>query len=720
VKKPDLISQKSIIRNKEDRFPKVAIIGNPNSGKTAIFNKLTGLHHKIGNFPGVTVEKKSGWLKGHKVIIEDFPGSYSLNAQSIDEKIVSNYIQSWRVEENRPDVVVIVVDATNLARNIFFALQILDWGLPTILVLNMIDEVKKNNLHVDDHLLQTRLNIEAVLPVSAKYGDGLEELAKSIHKTISNPKKNLKYPLYLKIDERHTPLQELVDYFDEHGKDHTMLPLIDSIRSLSDDSYLNFIEPYLNPDQLKIIKKMVKRTRDTFTAHGLNYRTLESTARYHFIDADLSDAFKNSSEREKTFSEKIDQTITHPILGFGLFIILLGLIFNTIFSWAQYPMDLITAGIDVVSTEISILMPSSDFKSLLVDGIIGGVGNVIAFLPQIILLVFFIGLLEDSGYMARMSFMMDGIMDRLGLSGKSVLPMLSGFACAIPAVMAARTIENWRDRLLIIMLIPLMSCSARLPVYTLIISALIPQQTIWGFIQLQGLILLAVYFLGFFTALVIAYFIKVVTKKSKQSIYNIELPPYRLPMIQSLWWRIFNAGKKFIFTAGSIILAMTIILWFLASYPKTISADSISEEQKVSQSYAGKLGHFIEPLIKPLGFDWKIGVGLITSFAAREVIISTFSVLYSIESEGKNEVVSLSTALKKDRYPDGSKVFTPLVALSLLVFFVYAAQCMSTFAIIKRETRSWLWPSLMIIYMNILAYMASLVVFQGGKMIGFE
>jgi len=489
---------------------------------------------------------------------------------------------------------------------------------------------------------------------------------------------------------------------------------------ISDDSYLRFLQPNLNDDQLKKVTQLIKKTRETFHLNGINYRTLESYARYQFIDKDLAPAFINSSESDKTISEKIDKTITHPIFGSIIFITLLGLIFNTIFSWAQYPMEIIAAGMDWITMEANLVLPQSAIKSLIIDGAIAGVGNVIVFLPQIVLLVLFIGLLEDSGYMARMSFMMDGLMGRLGLSGKSIIPLLSGFACAIPAVMAARTVEDWRDRLLIIMLIPLMSCSARLPVYVLIISALIPQQTVLGFIQIQGIVLLGMYFLGFVTALIIAFVLKLRTKKKNKTQYVIELPPYRIPMLQSLWWRVFDAGKKFIMTAGSIILAMTVILWFLASYPQAKDSNTLSQEQKVSQSYAGQLGHLIEPVIKPLGFDWKIGIGLITSFAAREVIISTFSILYNIEAENDEGIVSLNTALKNDRYPDGSRVFTPLIAISLLVFFVYAAQCMSTFAIIKRETRSWLWPSLMIVYMNILAYTASLIVFQAGKMIGIE
>jgi ferrous iron transport protein B len=705
-------------REKQKKIPKVAIVGNPNSGKTAIFNRLTGLHQRTGNFPGVTVEKKSGWLKGNKVIIEDFPGCYSLNAQSLDEKIVRQYIQSWRQKENRPEAVVVVVDATNLARNIFFALQIMEWGLPTILVLNMIDEVEKNKLYIDEQKLQTRLNIEAVIPVSARYGEGINDLIKTIQRIISQPSKSQKNQTYLRFVDNWNDLRVLIDYLNNNRTDHTILPLIDSIRVISDDTYFQFMSPYLKAEDLTPLKKLIKNTRELMQTSGINLSSLESEARYNYIDVDLSEAFTNSSESEKSLSEKIDHFISHPVYGSLIFVALLALIFNTIFSWAQYPMELITSGIDIMGAELNSLLPQSLFKSLLINGIISGVGNIVVFLPQILLLIFFIGLLEDVGYMARMSFMMDGIMARLGLSGKSVLPILSGFACAIPAVMAARTVENRRDRFLVIMLIPLMSCSARLPVYTLIISALIPQQIIYGFIHLQGIILLIVYFLGFWTALIISFFLKLVTKKSKSATYNIELPPYRLPMLKSLGWRVYDAGKKFVINAGSIILVMSIILWFLASFPQINEPDATSEEQKISQSYAGQLGHFIEPAIKPLGFDWKIGVGLITSFAAREVIISTFSVLYNIQADKDDQILSLSVALKNDRYPDGRKVFTPLVALSLLIFFVYAAQCMSTFAIIKRETQSWFWPSLMIVYMNILAYTASLIVFQGGKFIG--
>ncbi len=524
----------------------------------------------------------------------------------------------------------------------------------------------------------------------------------------------------IKADAQLTLVGEMTDFLARFYQDRNILPLIDSLRILADDRYAKHVMPFLDKKQAADLNELTKRTRDRFDSQNIDYHSLETSARYRFIDEELRPAFERSMESEKSMSEKVDRVITHPVLGSIIFLVLLTFIFNAIFSWAQYPMGLIEDLFSQLGNFLTNTLPPSKIKGLLVDGMIGGVGNIVVFLPQIILLVFFISILEDSGYMSRMSFMMDGLMRRFGLSGKSVLPLLSGFACAIPAVMAARTIERWRDRLLIIMLIPLMSCSARLPVYTLVISALIPQKTFWGFLELQGMILLGVYFLGFFTALIVAMVVKFVAGTSRLAQYLFELPPYRFPIFRSVGWRVYDAGKKFLLNAGSIILAMTVILWFLASYPDPDPGENLSSKDAVSQSYAGQLGHLIEPVISPLGFDWKIGVGLISSFAAREVIISTFSTIYNIEAGDEAPVVSLAQAMKNDRRPDGRPLFTPLVALSLLIFFVYAAQCMSTFAIIRRETQSWRWPLIMILYLNLLAYFASLIVYQGGKLIGFE
>ena len=677
------------------------------------------MHQKISNFPGVTVEKKSGWLRNQAIIIEDYPGTYSLQAQSPDEKIVSDEVQSWRTHKNRPDAIVVVVDGTNLSRNIFFAMQIIERGVPTVVVINMFDQVKRKRITIDCHKLQRILGAEAVIPTSAKYGEGVNEIIETIKRIIHKDGPGaVQDPILLKNDDQLLPYKNLTDFLAGINNDETKIyPLIDSLQLVADEEHLARIDLHCTDQQKEKIKKLIKSTQETCRIRGIDYRSLEAKARYAFIDEDLGSAFQNVSISERSSSEKIDRIITHPLLGSIFFILLLGFVFNAIFSWAVYPMDRIEEGIGWLSQVARSSLPPSGVRNLLIEGMIGGVGNIMVFLPQIILLVFFIGLLEDSGYMARMSFMLDGLMGRFGLSGKAVLPLLSGFACAIPAVMAARTIENQRDRLLIILLIPLMSCSARLPVYMLLISALIPNSLIWGFLNVQGLVLLGMYFLGLITAMIVALVVKRISGKNRPHQYWIELPPYRIPMLQSLGWRVYDAGKKFLLNAGSIILAMTIVLWFLASYPKTEEALNLPAREQVAGSYAGQLGHLLEPVIRPLGFDWKIGVGLISSFAAREVIISTFSTLYNIEAGNNGDSVTLRQALRNDRYPDGRAVFTPLVALSLLVFFVYAAQCMSTFAIIRRETSSWRWPLFMIAYMNILAYIAALVVFQGGSWI---
>ncbi|MCB0314495.1 MAG: ferrous iron transporter B, partial [Calditrichaeota bacterium] len=420
-----------------------------------------------------------------------------------------------------------------------------------------------------------------------------------------------------------------------------------------------------------------------------------------------------------TFSERIDSVISHTVGGPLILMLILAFIFNTIFSWAEYPMGWIEAGIGWLSLQATTLLPQGIIQSLIVDGIIAGVGNVIVFLPQIVLLIFFISLLEDSGYITRMAFILDRIMKKWGLHGKAVLPMLSGFACAIPAIMASRTIENWRDRLITILLIPLMSCSARLPVYILLISAFIPQQTIFGFIQLQALVLMGMYFLGFFSAVAIAFLIKRFVPARTVSHFVMELPPYRMPMLRSIWWKVYDSGKLFLINAGSIILAISVILWFLASYPKPAETENLNAKEAIAQSYAGQIGHLMEPVIAPLGFDWKVGIGLVASFAAREVLVSTFATIYNIEAGDDAEVVPLIEAMRNDRRPDGTPVYNILSAISLMVFFVFSAQCMATFAIVKRETNSWRWPLVMMLYMTTLAYIASLIVYQGGKLLGW-
>ncbi len=699
--------------------PWAAIIGNPNSGKTAIFNNLTGANHKVGNYPGVTVEKKTGWLKGSAILLHDLPGTYSLSAKSMDEKVVVDTVQAWRNPACRPMAVIVVVDATNLSRNLFLTLQILEWGIPTIVVLNMMDEARRKGVHIDAEGLQAELHAFAVIPASAKTGEGMRLLIEKL-KELKNHPHTRAVPVKLSIkpawQEALQPLEQLLAGFRSRLFHN---PLVDAIRLLPNAEYIDYLEPYLEDWEIEKLKLAVEECRKTCRERNIPYRTIESSARYNYIDTRLSDFFSTEVVEKRSLSERVDAVVSHSIGGPVILLLILGFIFNAIFSWAEYPMGWIEGAVAFTAQMLGEWLPAGIFKDLVINGIVAGVGNVIVFFPQIVLLIFFLSLLEDSGYMARMAFILDKLMSKIGLHGKSVLPMLSGFACAIPAIMASRTVENWRDRLVTIMLIPLMSCSARLPVYVLLISAFVPKQTVLGFIQLQGLVLMAMYFLGFFTAVIIALVVKNFVPERNVSHFIMELPPYRTPMLKSIWWKVYDSGKLFLTNAGSIILALSIVLWFLASYPRPAEEAHLTGKERVEQSYAGQLGRLVEPVIAPLGFDWKVGVGLIASFAAREVLVSTFATIYNIEEDNDKNLTPLITAMRNDRKADGTPVFTTLVALSLLVYFVYAAQCMATFAIVKRETNSWRWPIIMIVYMTTLAYLASLLVYQGGKLLGF-
>ena len=696
----------------------IAIVGNPNSGKTALFNRLTGMHHKVGNYPGITVEKKSGKIRGLDIILRDLPGTYSLKAKSIDEKIVADMVQSWRRPENRPLAVIVVIDSTNLLRHMYLALQILDWNIPTILVLNMIDEARKKNISINLNLLRNRLKAFAIISASAKTGEGIDRIIETIKKVQKSPKIKPAPPRMLEIERCSDLLMPLIHLLSQHIHQLNHHPHIEAMRLVSDDSYLSYIKKVLPAEEVKKISGILTQVKNEFKRRDIPYKNLEQTSRFAYIDLYLSKAVSGRKKTRQSSSEQIDGILTHRIFGPIILVLTLAFIFNAIFTWAQYPMDLIDGSIQWLSLRMMDIMPEGLLRSLIVDGILGGVGSVLVFFPQIILLVFFLSLLEDSGYMSRMAFMMDRLMARIGLHGRSVLPLLSGFACAIPAVMAARTIENWRDRLVTILLVPLMSCSARLPVYTLLIAAFIPHKMVLGIFSLQGLVLMGIYFLGMVTAIFVALIFKKIFKPRSSVSMIMELPPDRMPLLRSLWWTIYERGKSFLTTAGTIILAVSIVLWFLASFPLPDKGKPMSSAEQIEQSYAGQIGHLIEPVIKPLGYDWKIGVGLLTSFAAREVIISTLSTLYNLE-EGAQEHSTLIESLRKDKRPDGTPVYSILVAISLMVFYAYAAQCMATFAIVKRETNSWRWPLFMVGYMTTMAYLASLFVYQFGHAMGW-
>ncbi len=708
--------------NTSKSAPWIALIGNPNCGKTAIFNLLTGMNQKVSNYPGVTVERKLGGCQldsGAVINILDMPGTYSLTPESYDEQIVTEQVLSWRKEGKAPVAIVSILDATNFSRNLYLTTQLLDLGYPVVVVLNMMDKVQNpEGLPTDTEIID-HFEAASVVRMSAIKKQGVDELKSAIEQTAISGRKPTSTNIPYKIDPQLIAiLQPLISAFSDQMDYSPRLALSQSLRFITRSSVTNVFRAHYNENHPEFFEKLIsfrpeiiQRLKDL----GFSNRTLEATLRYNWIDSTLHRLHEKPRTviHDKTHSEKADSILTHPWSGPLIFIVLLAGIFQSIFSWATIPMDLIDSGITQFSQLVYKSMPDGILRSLIVEGIIAGVGAILIFLPQILILVFALTMLEDSGYMARIAFMLDRFMSKLGLHGRSVLPLMSGFACAIPGIMATRTIDSWKERLVTILIVPLISCSARLPIYALMIGALIPSITIWGFMDLQGLTLVLMYFLGTVTALVIAFILSKFIKTNETSSFIMELPPYRLPFMRSVLRQVYNRGKHFVFDAGKIIMAMSIILWILATFPV------MEENQSIEQSYAGKIGHAIEPIIKPLGFDWKIGVGLITSFAAREVLVSTLATLYNVDGEEEG-VVHLKEALQNDINPKtGLPLYTPLIALSLMIFYVFAAQCMATMALVRRETNSWKWPIFMFVYMTSLAYIMSLLVYQGGRWLGY-
>ena len=685
-------------------YPWVALLGNPNCGKTAIFNILSGLSQKVSNYPGITVEKKIGTVKFRKnsFNILDLPGTYSLSAESFDEQIVSDQIQNWARGENPPDAIISVVDASNLSRNLYLTSQLLDLDIPIVVALNMIDLIDSQN-QIDQNSLKTQLSVAAVVSLSAKLNQGLDDLKEAIITVINSEKKT------------------------NHQSNWISIPVQNELKPLIDQQFLS--SKFGMAHALRLVSRNVNHNgnvaqvdsiRNSISNLGFNPQTLEATLRYRWID----EIIKSVQSRAKTSIRKIsrseqwDKILTHRWFGPIIFVTVLYFIFQSIFTWATIPMDWIQTGIDWVSAFVLNNMFPGMLRDVLVEGIIGGVGAIVIFLPQILILSFFLTLMEDTGYMARVAFMLDKSMTKMGLHGKSILPLMSGYACAIPGIMSTRTIDSWKERLVTILILPLMSCSARLPVYTLLISAFIPPITLGGYLNLQGLTLVVMYFLGTATALILAKVFSKFIKEKTSSSFVLELPPYHVPIPRSVLRHVLIRGKLFLINAGKIIMAISIVLWFLASFPKV--DQPITDANPIHYSYAGKIGHAIEPVIRPLGFDWKIGIGLLTSFAAREVMVSTMATIYNVEATGDN-IVNLREAMRSDiDVKTGRPSYTPLVALALMVFYVFAAQCMATFAIVRQETNSWKWPLFMIVYLTILAYLGALFVYQGGLLLGFS
>jgi ferrous iron transport protein B len=695
---------------------KIALLGNPNSGKSSLFNLLTGLNQKIGNFPGVTVDKKSGQFSlDDRSVVEvlDLPGTYSIYPRSLDEQIVAEVLLDHH-SKNTPDKIVVIADATNLKRGLLLLTQIIDIGLPTILVLNMMDLVAKAGISYDFQKLSAKLGVP-VVALNARNGVGIEELKKQIAKPVRVPEKTI-FSIW---EEAKAPVKEIRSRL-HVDNDYEAYQFLEQPQSL------HFLE---NGKQ-----NVVNEVRSKYNFFPGKFQGAETIQRYTFIQDLLNEAtLKNANLSWKKNTSKLDKILTHKVWGYLIFFGVLFLIFQSIFAWATVPMDFIDSTFADLSSWLKSTLPSGPLSSLLADGIIPGIGGIIIFVPQIAILFALISILEESGYMARVVFLMDKVMRKFGLNGKSVVPLMSGVACAIPAIMATRTIDNWRERTITILVTPLMSCSARLPVFTILIALIVPNEKALGFFNLQGLALMGLYMLGFAAALASAYVMKLLIRVKERSYLIMELPQYRVPKWSNVGYTIVEKTKAFVFEAGKVIMAISIILWVLASYGPSDKMNNAREnvlresanlrltEQgledriaayKLENSYAGIIGKTIEPVIRPLGYDWKIGIALITSFAAREVFVGTIATIYSIGSVGDDDN-TIKTRLKEEINPEtGGPRFTPAVGFSLLIFYTFAMQCMSTLAIVYRETKGWKWPLIQLTYMTTLAYVSAFVVYQ--------
>ena len=698
---------------------KVALVGNPNSGKSSLFNLLTGLNQKVGNFPGVTVDKRSGTCRIHQHLtaeIIDLPGTYSIYPRSLDEQVVFEVLDHEKGKDH-PDVVVVVVDTTNLERSLLLFTQIKDLGLPVILVLNMSDVARQRGIQVDVWALRKAFSDTPIVAMNARSGEGLDQLKAALQEPV--------HPglgVFFNVKEVVAPdIIETIKAQCNIDNDYRAYQLL----------HQDVQAHYLPPDVAQFITNL--KSHNGFDVQAA--RAAETTGRYRQIQQILQSSVKKAlpSAKSSEFTQKLDRIFTHRIFGYLIFFGLLFLIFQAIFAWATVPMDLIDYGFTEISVFIKDNLPAGVLTNLLAEGIVPGIGGVVIFIPQIAILFAFIAILEETGYMARVVFLMDKVMRKFGLNGRSVVPLISGVACAIPAIMATRSIENWKDRLITIFVTPLMSCSARLPVYTILIGLVVPEQQVWGFVNLQGLTLMGMYLLGFFAALFSALVMKFILKAKERSFLIMELPTYKSPRWKNVGLTVVEKSKTFVVEAGKVILAISIILWVLASYgpgnrmeeaaakvpvPATPTEEALEAyenevaSRQLENSYAGMFGKMIEPAIRPLGYDWKIGIALITSFAAREVFVATIATLYSVGEDFEDEA-TIKSRMKAEINPaTGGPRYTLAVAFSLLVFYAFAMQCMSTLAVVYRETKGWKWPVWQTIYMTALAYVSALIVYQ--------
>jgi ferrous iron transport protein B len=705
--------------------PLVALAGNPNTGKTTLFNALTGMRAKVGNYPGVTVDRRVGAVelsKHQTVELLDIPGSYSLIAQSADEQIALAAMLGLGGEP-RPDVVVFCVDATNLVRGLYMVLQALEHGVNAVIALTMTDEA--GDAAPDLDRLARRLELP-VVPVVVRQRRGLKELRATIAAALEAPRTE---PLW-----RWSPSAELaaelaaIEPLLPGGWPRTRAMALWALQSVSEADELEGID-----DEL----------RDAVAASSIRGEAVDDEvvlARYRWVDQNVRPLVERPPDRSRT--DRIDRILLNRASGFLTFLLVMFVVFQSLFAWADPAITAIEALFAWLSDGAQSILPAGLGTDFLVDGVIAGIGSVVVFLPQILLLFLFIGLMEDSGYMARVAYLMDRIMKSMNLHGRAFVPMMSGFACAVPAILATRTMERRRDRILTMMVTPLMTCSARLPVYTLVIAALFPASQVFGVLPVQGLLMVSMYLFSTVVALIAAWVMSKTIRplRAKRLPFVIELPPYRVPRMRDVIHMMWERTSVFLKEAGTVILVCTVILWALLSFPRELDdrgrdydaliAAATSDEvvatleserdgELLRASYGGRLGQMIEPAIEPLGFDWKIGVGIIGAFAAREVFISTMGVVYSVGADVDEESATLRERMRDERRADGSPVYDPLVGLSLMVFFALACQCMSTLAVVKRETGGYRWPAFLFVYMTALAWIASFAIYQGGRLLGF-
>jgi ferrous iron transport protein B len=690
----------------------IGLVGNPNSGKSSLFNALTGLHQKVGNFPGVTIDKKTGFSNlgaGNQALIVDLPGTYSLYPKRSDEWVTYKILLD-QDEEIKVDMVILLVDASNLRRNLLFCSQIIDLKIPVVVALTMMDLAAKKGIEIDVPGLERELGVP-VVPVNPRKNKGMPQLKRILAQRA-----------------QHLQQAPIRDFIPNHAlANDAVSQMRQAMPEISDYKALHYL---INHESFHFSRDMNHRIESIEEINQFNHTRVQAEEilqRYTRIRQVMQLTISEPDPLQRTlFTERLDNILMHRVWGYVILLAVLFLLFQSIFWLAQFPMDGLDWAFTKMSYWVSSHLPDGWFRDLMVNGLLAGLSGILVFIPQIMILFGLITVIEDTGYMARISFLTDKLMRKVGLNGKSVMPMISGFACAVPAIMSSRNIENKKERLLTILVTPLMSCSARLPVYTMLIALTVPNKDVWGFFNMQGLVMMGLYLMGVIAALIVSYVAKRFIHSTEKSFFILELPTYRAPRWKNVAITMVSKAKIFVRDAGKVIIVISMILWGLSSYGPKGRMHAVAEKyanapasemkarnaEHLENSFAGILGRGIEPVIKPLGYDWKIGIALITSFAAREVFIGTMATLYSVEGGKNANPQTLRERMASAKREDGTKVYTLATAVSLMIFYAFAMQCMSTLAVVKRETRGWKWPIIQLLYMTGLAYVASLIAYQ--------